>query len=110
MQPVPCCPAASYRLSSMRHSVAVYPHLNVCGWWLAAGVIPIDRLTDVRAPVEAIAARVGRRQLEGVYGLRLPQPARQEDPNRCGQAQLATHNGCFLCTCMCCHLLPNPRA
>ena len=53
-------------------------------------MIPIDRLTDVRAPVEAIAARVGRRQLEGVYGLRLPQPARQEDPNRCGQAQLAT--------------------
>ncbi len=47
-----------------------------------AGVIPIDRLTDVRAPVEAVARRVGRRQLESVYGVHLPAPGRQEDPNR----------------------------
>lgn len=47
-----------------------------------AGVIPIDRLTDVRAPVEAVAHRVGRRQLERVYGMHLPAPGRQEDPNR----------------------------
>ncbi|KAL4423785.1 hypothetical protein ABPG75_001086 [Micractinium tetrahymenae] len=49
---------------------------------VAAGVIPIDRLTDVRAPVEAVAHRVGRRQLERVYGLHLPAPGRQEDPSR----------------------------
>ncbi|KAL4446291.1 hypothetical protein ABPG77_003098 [Micractinium sp. CCAP 211/92] len=49
---------------------------------VAAGVIPIDRLTDVRAPVEAVAHRVGRRQLERVYGMHLPAPGRQEDPNR----------------------------
>ncbi|EFN52099.1 hypothetical protein CHLNCDRAFT_7626, partial [Chlorella variabilis] len=49
---------------------------------VAAGVIPIDRLTDVRAPVEAVAQRVGRRQLESVYGLRLPPPGHQEDPHR----------------------------
>lgn len=49
---------------------------------VAAGVIPIDRLTDVRAPVEAVARRVGRCQLESVYGVRLPAPGRQEDPNR----------------------------
>jgi hypothetical protein len=51
-----------------------------------AGVIPIDRLTDVRAPVEAVARRVGRRQLESVYGVRLPAPGRQEDPNRQAEA------------------------
>lgn len=45
-------------------------------------MIPIDRLTDVRAPVEAVAHRVGRRQLERVYGLHLPAPGRQEDPHR----------------------------
>lgn len=49
---------------------------------VAAGVIPIDRLTDVRAPIEAAAQRVGRLQLEQVYGLRLPEPGRGEDPNR----------------------------
>ncbi|PSC70574.1 large subunit GTPase 1-like protein [Micractinium conductrix] len=49
---------------------------------VAAGVIPIDRLTDVRAPVEAVGRRVGRQQLERVYGLHLPPPGRGEDPNR----------------------------
>ncbi|KAI7841023.1 hypothetical protein COHA_005251 [Chlorella ohadii] len=49
---------------------------------VAAGVIPIDRLTDVRAPVEAVAARVGRQQLEAVYGLHLPAPGRGQDPKR----------------------------
>jgi large subunit GTPase 1 len=41
---------------------------------VAAGVIPIDRLTDVRAPVAVVAARVSRAQLEGAYGLRLRRP------------------------------------
>jgi large subunit GTPase 1 len=54
------------------------------GLFWNAGVIPIDRLTDVRAPVEAVAQRVGRQQLERVYGLRLPQPARGDDVNRQG--------------------------
>lgn len=36
----------------------------------------------MRAPVEAVAQRVGRRQLESVYGLRLPPPGHQEDPHR----------------------------
>lgn len=51
-------------------------------------MIPIDRLTDVRAPVEAVAQRVGRPQLERVYGLRLPLPKRGEDPRRCILLQL----------------------
>lgn len=41
---------------------------------VAAGVIPIDRLTDIRAPVGAVAVRVRRSQLERVYGLHLPPP------------------------------------
>lgn len=39
---------------------------------VAAGVIPIDRLTDVRAPVGEVAAKVSHSQLEKVYGIRLP--------------------------------------
>lgn len=30
---------------------------------VVAGVIPIDRLTDIRAPVDSLAARVGRKQV-----------------------------------------------
>jgi large subunit GTPase 1 len=37
---------------------------------VAAGVVPIDRLTDVRAPVGVVARRAGRRQLEAAYGLK----------------------------------------
>lgn len=39
---------------------------------VVAGVIPIDRLTEIRAPVEVLATRVGRAQVEECYGLRLP--------------------------------------
>jgi large subunit GTPase 1 len=39
---------------------------------VAAGVIPIDRLTDVRAPIEVAAARCGKQQLEAVYGIHMP--------------------------------------
>ncbi|WIA13595.1 hypothetical protein OEZ85_007161 [Tetradesmus obliquus] len=39
---------------------------------VAAGVIPIDRLTDVRAPIEVAAARCGKPQLEAVYGIHMP--------------------------------------
>ena len=38
---------------------------------VAAGVIPIDRLTDVIEPVEIIASRVKRQQLQDVYGMTL---------------------------------------
>ncbi|KAL6782518.1 hypothetical protein ACKKBG_A07095 [Auxenochlorella protothecoides x Auxenochlorella symbiontica] len=38
---------------------------------VAAGVIPIDRLTDVRAPVGAIALRISRRQFSSAYSLHL---------------------------------------
>lgn len=49
---------------------------------VAAGVLPIDRLTDTRPPVHVVAQRVGRTQLEAVYGLRLPAPAMHEPPRR----------------------------
>lgn len=47
-----------------------------------AGVIPIDRLTDVRAPAAVIASRIPRAQLESAYAMHLPRPAPHEDPNR----------------------------
>lgn len=50
---------------------------------VAAGVIPIDRLTDVRGPVEVVAQRIGRQQLESVYSIKLPRPSDHEDPTRC---------------------------
>lgn len=34
-------------------------------------MIPIDRLTDIRAPIEVAAARCGQQQLEAVYGIHL---------------------------------------
>lgn len=41
---------------------------------VAAGVIPIDRLTDVRAPVGAIAQRISKKQLAAVYGIAFAKP------------------------------------
>ena len=49
---------------------------------VAAGVIPIDRLTDVRSPIDTVAARVSRAQFEEVYGFKLPPLAVGEDPDR----------------------------
>ena len=45
---------------------------------VAAGVVPIDRLTDVRAPVGVVARRAGRRQLEAAYGLKGLAAGREE--------------------------------
>jgi large subunit GTPase 1 len=49
---------------------------------VAAGVVPVDRLTDIRAPVAAVAGRVSREQFEKVYSIRLPRPLVNEAPDR----------------------------
>ncbi|KAK9853910.1 hypothetical protein WJX84_011786 [Apatococcus fuscideae] len=49
---------------------------------VAAGVLPIDRLTDVRSPVEVVAQRIPRALLEKACGLRLPAPAMHEPQDR----------------------------
>eukprot|EP00191_Tetraselmis_sp_GSL018_P013604 CAMPEP_0177589582 /NCGR_PEP_ID=MMETSP0419_2-20121207/6894_1 /TAXON_ID=582737 /ORGANISM="Tetraselmis sp., Strain GSL018" /LENGTH=580 /DNA_ID=CAMNT_0019079973 /DNA_START=127 /DNA_END=1869 /DNA_ORIENTATION=- len=49
---------------------------------VAAGVVPIDRLTDIAPPVSIVVSRAGRQQLSRVYGMSLPPPADHEDPNR----------------------------
>lgn len=46
------------------------------------GVLPIDRLTDVRQPVAIVASRIPRRVFEATYKLKLPLPALHEDQNR----------------------------
>jgi large subunit GTPase 1 len=46
------------------------------------GVLPIDRLTDVRQPVAVVAARIPRNRIERVYKMKLPLPATHEDQNR----------------------------
>lgn len=49
---------------------------------VAAGVLPIDRITDHRGPIQLVAERVPRIVLEEVYGIVLPKPAPHEPPNR----------------------------
>ncbi|KAK3240999.1 hypothetical protein CYMTET_49200 [Cymbomonas tetramitiformis] len=41
---------------------------------VVAGVLPIDRLTDVVTPVGVVAARCNRAYLESVYSIKLPRP------------------------------------
>jgi large subunit GTPase 1 len=49
---------------------------------VAAGVLPIDRLTDVVAPIDVVARRIPRAQLEATYALALPRPQPHEDAKR----------------------------
>ena len=49
---------------------------------VAAGVLPIDRLVNVRTCVEVVASRITRRQWYAVYGAVIPPPASHEDPKR----------------------------
>jgi len=46
------------------------------------GVLPIDRLTDVRQPISIVANRISRTIFEATYKLRLPLPALHEDQQR----------------------------
>ena len=47
---------------------------------MGAGVIPIDRLTDVTAPVATVGARISRHQLHARLRLRFPRPPPHEPP------------------------------
>ena len=76
-------------VSPLDHLLAVLRHpkcdvrvLKTCGA-LLPGVIPIDRLTDVRAPTAVIAQRIHRQRLEEAYNVRLPKPSRDEAASRC---------------------------
>ena len=46
------------------------------------GVLPVDRLTDVRVPVSVVAERIPRKVVERVYKMKLPSPALHEDQGR----------------------------
>ncbi|KAG2433073.1 hypothetical protein HYH02_012777 [Chlamydomonas schloesseri] len=48
---------------------------------VAAGVVPIDRLTDIRQPVDVVARRCGRDQLARVYGIKLPPALKHLPPS-----------------------------
>ena len=49
---------------------------------LLPGVIPIDRLTDVRAPTAVIAQRIQRQRLEEAYNVHLPKPSGHDAAGR----------------------------
>lgn len=49
---------------------------------VCAGVLPVDRLTDVRVPVSKICERIPRKALEFALNCQLPKPALHEDQNR----------------------------
>lgn len=54
-----------------------------------SGLVPIDRLTDIRAPIDVIGQRAPRQYLEALYSLHLPRPEEHEDRNRpCTGAEL----------------------
>lgn len=46
------------------------------------GILPIDQMRDFRAPMELVARRIKREVIEYVYGVVLPKPGLDEDPNR----------------------------
>ena len=52
------------------------------GLLLLSGVIPIDRLTDVRTPTAVIAQRISRQRLEEAYNVHLPKPSGHEAASR----------------------------
>ncbi|CAM6121655.1 unnamed protein product [Calypogeia fissa] len=49
---------------------------------VASGVLPIDKLTDHRGPVQVVADNVPRAALEAIYGISLPKPKLYEDQSR----------------------------
>ena len=49
---------------------------------VAAGVLPIDRMTDHRGPIQVVASQVPRTVLESMYGFTLPAPKPYENSNR----------------------------
>eukprot|EP00798_Chlamydomonas_sp_ICE-L_P026354 gene26354-17451_t len=63
---------------------------------VAAGVIPIDKLTDIRSPVGLVTERVGRPQLETLYSLRLPPPQAHEPADTPPTARVVLKNMALL--------------
>ncbi len=53
---------------------------------LCAGVIPIDRLTDVQAPITVVLQQAGIRQIERIYNINVPGSAK-----RCATSQLVQY-------------------
>lgn len=49
---------------------------------VAAGVLPVDRMTDHRGPIQVVANKVPRAVLESTYGFTLAAPKPYENPNR----------------------------
>uniref|UniRef100_A0A7S0N025 CP-type G domain-containing protein n=1 Tax=Pyramimonas obovata TaxID=1411642 RepID=A0A7S0N025_9CHLO len=47
-----------------------------------SGLVPIDRLTDIRAPIDVIGQRAPRQYMEALYSMRLPRPEEHEDQRR----------------------------
>ncbi len=46
------------------------------------GVLPIDQMREVTGPGTLVAKRIPRFYLEWIYGITLPLPEENEDPNR----------------------------
>eukprot|EP01025_Chloroclados_australasicus_P024972 TRINITY_DN25006_c0_g1_i8.p1 TRINITY_DN25006_c0_g1~~TRINITY_DN25006_c0_g1_i8.p1 ORF type:complete len:712 (-),score=133.68 TRINITY_DN25006_c0_g1_i8:319-2454(-) len=48
---------------------------------VAAGVIPIDKLTDIRGPIEVISRNVPKEVFEETYGFKFPPRPKNTDPD-----------------------------
>lgn len=80
-----CCGRMCFKVTGWTAPTFDSHHLDISDVLNAlclAGVIPIDRLTDVRTPVAVICGKVPRPQLEQVYGVVLPPPASHESHDR----------------------------
>lgn len=49
---------------------------------ICSGLLPIDHMRDPRPPTALVCERIPRSILEGTYGIMLPKPTEEEDPNR----------------------------
>ncbi|KAJ7519979.1 hypothetical protein O6H91_20G062100 [Diphasiastrum complanatum] len=49
---------------------------------VASGVLPIDRMTDYRGPIQAVVEQIPRETLEKTYGISLPSPKPYEPEDR----------------------------
>jgi len=46
------------------------------------GILPIDQMRDYVSPTNLLGTRISRNMIEATYGINLPRPAENEDPNR----------------------------
>lgn len=71
------------------------------------GLLSIDNLKEHRAPVTLVCQRIPREVLEEFYGIVMPKPGPEEDPNRQATAEELLQAHAFIRGYMTVHGSPN---